>query len=107
METQPGDKPVTTAKPVITTAKPAETTTEPQVTVPNPGSVLYGDVNNDGKVDVTDISTLALILADRKDMTPDQIVRADVTNNGKVELADLARIRQFISRVINSLDPNK
>ena len=69
--------------------------------------ILAGDVNNDGKVDVTDISTLALILADRKDMTPDQIVRADVTNNGKVELADLARIRQFISRVINSLDPNK
>ena len=115
VDTQPGDKPVTTtakpaettAKPAETTEKPADTTAEPPITVPNPGSVLYGDVNNDGKVDVTDISTLALILADRKDMTPDQIVRADVTNNGKVELADLARIRQFISRVINSLDPNK
>ena len=66
-----------------------------------------GDVNGDGMVDVTDLSTMAVKLVDKKDFTADQIKTADVDGDGKVTLTDLATIRQYLSKKITKLGPSK
>ena len=68
-----------------------------------PTDFTFGDINDDGKIDVTDLSCLAIHLADKTELTSKQKLAADVEYNGKVELADLARLKQYISRVTNKL----
>ena len=101
----------TTAKPAETTSKPAETTKTAETTtkenVADPGDILYGDVNLDGKVDVTDLSVLSISIADSRELTADQVVRADLTFNGKADLPDLATLRQYLSKVIDYIGPKK
>ncbi len=64
-------------------------------------TVLLGDVNEDGKIDVTDLSVMAIHLADNIPLDSETAEEAaDVDKNGKFNLADLARLRQFISKVI-------
>lgn len=60
-----------------------------------------GDVNLDGKIDVTDITVLSIAIAGDTELTELQQKNADVDSDGKVLLTDLARLRQFISHVIN------
>ena len=67
-----------------------------------PGETLLGDVNCDGKVDVTDLSTLAIALADSKKLEGQSAINADVDKDGKQALTDLARIRQYVSHVISA-----
>lgn len=63
--------------------------------------VLLGDVNEDGKIDVTDLSVMAIHLADNIPLGSETAEEAaDVDKNCKFNLADLARLRQFISKVI-------
>ena len=86
--------PKATTEPSPTT-KPTETTA--------PGATLLGDVDCDGKVDITDITTLAISLVDKKPVTGQSAVNADVDKDGSVALTDLARIKQFVSKVIDKL----
>lgn len=87
-----GPKPTTEPSP---TTKPTETTA--------PGATLLGDVDCDGKVDITDITTLAISLVDKKPVTGQAAINADVDKDGSVALTDLARIKQFVSKVIDKL----
>ena len=83
----------------------AEISTEPQPPVsetPEPDSILKGDVNLDGKIDVTDLSVLSLTLADKKELSPQAKINADVTGDSNVNLADLATLRQFLSKIITA-----
>ena len=83
----------------------AEISTEPQPPVsesPKPDSTLKGDVNLDGKIDVTDLSVLSLTLADKKELSPQAKINADVTGDSNVNLADLATLRQFLSKIITA-----
>ena len=64
---------------------------------------LLGDVDCDGKVDITDITTLAISLVDKKPLTGQAAINADVDGDGSVALTDLARIKQFVSKVIDKL----
>ena len=68
-----------------------------------PDKLITGDVNLDGKVDVTDLSSLAIHLIDDT-LTGDGLKMADVDHDGKVLLTDLARLRQYLVRYIESLD---
>ena len=92
---------------------PVDGDTEPPVTEPSgnpsdePGSVNYGDVNGDGKVDVTDLSVLAIYLADGAGIADSNMKAADVDGSGKVNLGDLARLRQYLSKIIEVLGPKK
>lgn len=67
-----------------------------------PVDTLYGDVSLDGKIDVTDLSTLSIAIADRKvdKLDPQAFTNADVDKSGTVTLSDLARIKQFVSHII-------
>ena len=58
-------------------------------------------------MDVTDLSTLALSLVDKKDLIGDAFKSADVDGDGTVGLTDLATIRQYISKKIDRLGPAK
>ena len=64
---------------------------------------LYGDLNADGKTDLTDLSELSLALVGDKVLTESQQKAADVDGDGAVKLADLAKFRQYLSKVISSL----
>lgn len=92
--------PAKTPEPTAT-AKP--TATEP----PKSTETIYGDINGDGKVDITDLSEMSLKLVDNIPFTDDQMVRADVDADKTVSLSDLATIRQYISKVITNLGPVK
>ncbi len=99
----PTVKPTATAKPTVTptaTAKPT-TPVDPTSGKDTTDSDILGDVNLDGKIDVTDLSVLALSLVENKPLTGQSAKNADVVADDDVNLSDLATIRQFISKVIS------
>jgi len=64
---------------------------------------VSGDINSDGKTDLTDLSELSLALVGDKVLTESQQKAADVDGDGEVKLTDLAKLRQYISKVIDKL----
>ena len=50
----------------------------------NPGPRYPGDVDVNGKIDVTDITTLSLALVDKQELSANSFRNADVTGDGKV-----------------------
>lgn len=91
------------------TADATEETTEDFMDEPlddpieEPVDILKGDINGDGKVDLTDLTMLAIILVDKQEINSEIIASADVDGDGEVSLTDLARIKQFISKKIDCL----
>ena len=84
-----------------TSASADSTTTEPQATEATPVvSEIPGDINGDEKIDISDLSKLAIVLVDKEELSEDFIKRADIDKDGKVTLTDLAVLRQFISKKI-------
>jgi len=88
------------------TIKPEGTNTDPTTPPTNndTNETVLGDVNLDKKVDVTDLSVLALALVDNKTFSGQAKINADVTKDGEVSLTDLTTLRQFISKVITTFD---
>ena len=62
-----------------------------------------GDLNNDQKNDVTDISSLSLYLIGDLSLSDNQKEAADIDGDGAVTLADLARLQQYLSKKIDKL----
>ena len=73
------------------------------VTVESVNNFIYGDFNNDGKVDITDLSALSIYLVDKKQLSNAQSKSADVTGDGVVDLSDLAHLRSFLSKKVDWL----
>lgn len=65
--------------------------------------IITGDISNDGKIDVSDLSILSLALLGDIKLTSAQLKAADVDGNGNIKLADLATLKQYISKQIDSL----
>ena len=65
---------------------------------------IPGDVTCDGIIDVTDLSTLAVALVEHEPLVYMPEKNADVDHDGEVTLADLARLRQYLSKKIESFD---
>ena len=108
-DTPPTTKPpVTTTKPAETTAKPAETTVKSsETTSENPVEFMYGDINTDGKIDVTDLSCLSLYLIGDMKLEGQGLKAADTDGDGKVLMADLANLRMYLSKLKDYLGPKK
>jgi len=72
----------------------------PSVSAAQTDAVYYstGDVNCDGKVDITDLSTLSVALVD-SNFDKIDTATADMDGDEEVNLADLATLRQVISKV--------
>lgn len=64
-------------------------------------NIIYGDINDDGTADLTDLTLLSLYLMQSADFTDSQIEAADIDGNGEVDIADLAYFKQYICK-----DPN-
>jgi len=57
----------------------------------------YGDIDQDGKVDISDLSLLSLYLIEETELSDAQLSPSDVTGDGTVNLSDLSRLKQFVS----------
>ena len=94
-----------TALPPWHQAEPTVEPTEPVVAPPS--EYVTGDLNSDGIVDVTDLTELSLALLGDRNLSENQKKAADVDDDGAVTLADLARLRQYLSKKIDSLTDDK
>lgn len=80
------------------TTEATEMTPTAGVVVPYEKPVPYsGDLNGDGEVDMTDLTTLSLYLVHDISLESYQMFAADVTASGKVDLADLATLKMMIT----------
>ncbi len=81
-------------------------TNPPETDAPKADStkIMKGDIAADGIVDVTDLTELSLALIGDRELSDEQMKAADVDDTGEVNLADLAKIRQFLSKKIPSLE---
>lgn len=67
--------------------------TSPQILEPDRGC---GDIDNDGKTDLTDLLSLSLYLLQDYNFTTSAQVYSDITKDGEVDIADLASLKMLI-----------
>ncbi len=104
-------KPVVTTKPAdtekpVTTVPPTPSQTTPSVTTavetaPSPGGssgIIYGDITNDTRVDLSDLTMLSQHLLRDITLTPESLKCADVNGDGNVDITDLPILRQYIMK---------
>ena len=65
-------------------------------------SSVPGDIISNQSVDTTDLTALSLALIGDISLNDDQLKSADVDGDGKVTIADLARLKQYLSKKIES-----
>ncbi len=93
---QGGKKPVETTAPVVT-QPPVQTTT--------PGGVLYGDVDLNGKVELTDLTKLSQYVIGDITLSAEALKTADCNGDGNVDITDLPLLRQYIMKDAITLGP--
>lgn len=69
---------------------------------PSTGDVVYGDLNNDGTVNVIDATLVQKYTAHSVTFTADQIKRADVNFDGKINVTDATLISKYAAKLISS-----
>ena len=84
--------------------KPAEEEKTSEEEKPADPAYVSGDIAGSGTIDVTDLTEVSLALLGDRDLTDEQQKAADVDGDGSLSLADLAKIRQYLSKKIDSLD---
>lgn len=78
---------------VVTTVTKKTTVT---TTTEAPVTTLYGDINNSGKVDLSDLVTLNQYLIKDITLTSSELLLADVTADGFIDVADVALMKQYL-----------
>ena len=85
-------------------------TTASETTVTTKGAVeaatLYGDINLDGRVDITDAVLLNKKAAGQVDLNAQATANADCMFNGEINGDDATTLLQFLVQLINSLPVN-
>ncbi len=66
-------------------------------------SFISGDINNDGCIDISDLSVMSLFIVDKHEFTSEEIVLGDLDHDSAVGLTDLAILRQYLSKIITSI----
>ncbi|MBR6924273.1 MAG: dockerin type I repeat-containing protein [Oscillospiraceae bacterium] len=66
-------------------------------------SFVSGDIILSQSVDTTDLTALSLALIGDVKLSTEQIKAADVDGDGNVTIADLAKLRQYLSKKIDTL----
>ena len=60
---------------------------------------LKGDVNGDGKINVTDVAKAAAHVKSVKSLDSDALSRTDVTDDGKINITDVSKIAAHVKGV--------
>ena len=60
---------------------------------------IKGDVNGDGKINVTDIVKTAAHVKGLKPLDPDAFTRADVNEDGKINVTDISKIAAHVKGI--------
>ena len=89
------------------TPKPTHTTAPASPLPTNQNGAIYGDLNDDKVVDISDLTVLSLGLLGDVNFTDYMKSVADFDGDGAVTLADLARLRQYLSKKIDTLYEQK
>jgi hypothetical protein len=86
---------------VVTTT--TTTTTKPDTTLPDNNDVKYGDVNDDGTVDVKDAVLLARKVGGdtTASITAKGEKNADVAKNDKIDANDLTLLLRYLARLVD------
>ncbi|MDE5563895.1 MAG: carbohydrate-binding protein, partial [Oscillospiraceae bacterium] len=99
-------------EPTEATIEPAPTETEPTESQPTPsdtsdttepsetGTILYGDTNVDGKVDIMDVILLNRNLMIGAEISEQGILNADVDDSGNVDAVDSLNILKAVVQLI-------
>ncbi|WP_265445794.1 carbohydrate-binding protein [Acetivibrio straminisolvens] len=66
--------------------------------------VHLGDLNDDGKVNSTDLQLMKMHVLRQKQLTGTSLLNADVNRDGKVDSTDVALLKRYILRQISSFD---
>ena len=57
---------------------------------------LLGDVNNDGKINITDITKIAAHVKGKKLLKNDEFTRADINKDGKITITDITKLAAHV-----------
>ena len=66
-------------------------------------TIKYGNVNNDGKIDVKDVTTIQKYVAGTTKLTGNNLKAADVNLDGKVTKSDATLVQKYIAQIITKL----
>ena len=88
----------TTTAPVPTTTAPVPTTTvpAPTVTAPPAGTMIYGDVNGDGDVTITDATLIQKHSVGLTSIADKYLVLGDVNADGVINVLDATMIQKYL-----------
>lgn len=119
LDANSGEKPpVITSTTTTATTTTSKSTTTTTTTTKKPGTLVYGDANCDGAVDMSDAVIIMQALAAPNKYGPNGSDSHHITEqgrlNGDVDLSsagitsnDALRIQQYLLKKISSLDPTK
>ncbi len=85
-------------EPTTTDITEAQTTEETEQTAAEDNTPFYGDIDNNGVVELTDLTLLSVYLMDPKTLEKEQIAACDADANGIVDIADLALMKQYVCK---------
>ena len=84
--------------------QPSETETESETESGTETSVLLGDANTDGKVDILDVITINKALLGKETLTPDGLTNSDLNKNQKPDSDESLAILKFIVGLLTKED---
>jgi len=88
------------------TFSPTPSPSNTPTATPTPASIVYGDLNNDGRTNSTDYSLMKRYLLGSISFTNEQLKAADVNLDGKVNSSDYTVLRRFLLGSIDLLPYN-
>lgn len=101
-QTEPTQAPTQPLTQVATDA-PTEKPTDKPTEAPTQPSVLIGDVDLSGKVNIFDATKIQLYLAEYEQLSDTQMIAADADRNGKVNIFDVTQIQLYLAEYIPQL----
>lgn len=66
-----------------------------------PPKYTVGDVNNDGNINIDDVTLVQKYSAEMEELTEIQLLAADVTRDGLINIDDVTAIQKYIANIIN------
>lgn len=66
-----------------------------------PPEYVLGDVDNNGKIDIDDVTLTQKYIADLEKLTETQILAADTTKDGRITVDDVTKIQRYVANLID------